>query len=47
VTLDVESLDRVSLNAYVPKLQVAGQAVVLLTQHRAAVQPFADTHVIP
>jgi hypothetical protein len=33
VTLDVECLDRVDLNAYVPNLQVAGQVVVFLTQH--------------
>jgi hypothetical protein len=33
VTLDVECLDRVYLNAYVPNLQVAGQVVVFLTQH--------------
>jgi hypothetical protein len=33
VTLDVECLDRVYLNAYVPNLQVPGQVVVFLTQH--------------
>jgi hypothetical protein len=33
VTLDLECLDRVYLNAYVPNLQVAGQVVVFLTQH--------------
>ncbi len=33
VTLDVECLDRVYLNGYVPNLQVAGQVVVFLTQH--------------
>jgi hypothetical protein len=33
VTLDVECLDRIYLNAYVPNLQVAGQVVVFLTQH--------------
>ncbi len=33
VTLDLECLDRIYLNAYVPNLQVAGQVVVFLTQH--------------
>jgi hypothetical protein len=33
VTLDVECLDRIYLNAYVPNLQVAGQVVLFLTQH--------------
>jgi hypothetical protein len=30
VALDVECLDRVYLNAYVPKLQVAGQVVTFM-----------------
>jgi hypothetical protein len=33
VVLDVECLDRVYLNGYVPKLQVAGQVVTFLTEH--------------
>jgi hypothetical protein len=33
VTLDLECLDRVYLNAYVPNLQVGGQVVTFLTQH--------------
>ena len=33
VSLDLECLDRIYLNAYVPNLQVAGQVVVFLTQH--------------
>jgi hypothetical protein len=33
VRLDLECLDRIYLNAYVPNLQVAGQVVVFLTQH--------------
>jgi hypothetical protein len=33
VTLDLECLDRICLNAYVPNLQVGGQVVVFLTQH--------------
>ena len=33
VALDLECLDRVYLNAYVPKLQVGGQVVSFLTQH--------------
>src|ERR1019366_5203930 len=33
VTLDLECLDRVYLNGYVPNLQVAGQVVRFMTQH--------------
>jgi hypothetical protein len=33
VVLDLECLDRVYLNGYVPKLQVGGQVVTFLTQH--------------
>ena len=33
VALDLECLDRVYLNAYVPNLQVGGQVVVFLTAH--------------
>src|SRR4051812_47597531 len=33
VTLDLECLDRVYLNAYVPNLQVSGQVVTFLCQH--------------
>src|SRR4051812_47608662 len=33
VGLDVESLDRVYLNGYVPTLQVGGQVVSFMTQH--------------
>jgi hypothetical protein len=33
VALDLECLDRVYLNAYVPNLQVGGQVVSFLTQH--------------
>jgi len=33
VMLDLECLDRVYLNAYVPNLQVSGQVVTFLTQH--------------
>lgn len=33
VQLDVECLDRVYLNCYVPKLQVAGQVVGFMTRH--------------
>src|SRR6266496_1600913 len=31
--LDIECLDRVYLNAYVPNLQVGGQVVTFLTEH--------------
>jgi hypothetical protein len=34
VTLDLQCLDRIYLNAYVPNLQVGGQVVTFLTQHR-------------
>jgi len=34
VVLDLECLDRIYLNAYVPNLQVAGQVVTFFTQHR-------------
>ena len=40
VVLDLECLDRVYLNAYVPKLQVAGQVVTFFSQHRN--QPIAS-----
>ena len=33
VALDVECLDRIYLNGYVPKLQVAGQVVGFMTRH--------------
>lgn len=33
VGLDIESLDRIYLNGYVPNLQVAGQVVSFMTQH--------------
>src|ERR1035437_399650 len=33
VALDVECLDRVYLNGYVPSLQVAGQVVTFMTAH--------------
>jgi len=33
VVLDLQCLDRIYLNAYVPTLQVGGQVVTFLTQH--------------
>ncbi|MGH7868381.1 MAG: hypothetical protein ACREP9_12335 [Candidatus Dormibacteraceae bacterium] len=33
VALDIECLDRIYLNAYVPYLQVSGQVVTFLTRH--------------
>jgi len=33
VSLDLECLDRIYLNAYVPNLQVSGQVVTFLTEH--------------
>ena len=32
-TLDIECLDRIYLNAYVPVLQSSGQVVAFMTQH--------------
>jgi hypothetical protein len=37
--LDVECLDRVSLNAYVPILQSSGQVVAFMTQHLGCRSP--------
>ena len=34
IVLDLECLDRIYLNAYVPNLQVAGQVVTFFSQHR-------------
>lgn len=39
VTLDVQSLDRIYLNGYVPNLQVPGQLVNFLCQHRGNTIP--------
>jgi len=39
VTLTVESLDRIYLNGYQPKLQTAGQLVTFLTERRGAKIP--------
>ena len=33
MALDLDCLDRIYLNAYVPNLQVGGQVVTFLTQH--------------
>ena len=33
VVLDIECLDRIYLNAYVPILQSSGQVVAFMTQH--------------
>jgi len=33
VTLDVECLDRIYLNGYVPNLQVSGQVASFMTAH--------------
>ena len=35
IALDLDCLDRIYLNAYVPNLQVGGQVVTFLTQHLA------------
>jgi hypothetical protein len=39
VTLAVECLDRLYLNGYVPTLQLPGQLVTFLTQHRGNTIP--------
>lgn len=39
VTLDVQSLDRIYLNGYVPNLQVPGQLVNFLCKHRGNIIP--------
>jgi hypothetical protein len=39
VSLEIECLDRVYLNAYVPNLQVSGQVVTFLCEHRGAKVP--------
>ena len=44
IVLDLECLDRVYLNAYVPKLQVSGQVVTFFSQHRN--QPIASPALI-
>jgi hypothetical protein len=37
VRLDIECLDRIYLNGYVPNLQMGGQVVSFLTQHLASI----------
>jgi hypothetical protein len=44
VVLDLECLDRIYLNAYVPTLQVGGQVVTFFSQHRQ--QPIASPALI-
>ena len=39
VTLDIECLDRIYLNGYIPTLQVPGQVVNFLTRHRGHTIP--------
>src|SRR6476620_339375 len=39
VTLEVQSLDRLYLNGYVPNLQMSGGLVTFLTQHRGHTIP--------
>ncbi|MBW2006330.1 MAG: hypothetical protein JRI72_17360 [Deltaproteobacteria bacterium] len=34
VTLQVEFLDRIYLNGYIPNLQIPGQLIAFLVQHR-------------
>jgi len=44
VTLEVECIDRMYLNVYVPKLQFVGGVVFFLRQHRG--QPFASSALL-
>ena len=44
VGLDIESLDRLYLNGYVPKLQVGGQVVGFMTRHLGYRDPVAGDH---
>ena len=44
VVLDLECLDRIYLNAYVPTLQVGGQVVTFFSQHHN--QPIASPALI-
>jgi len=44
VVLDLECLDRIYLNAYVPTLQVGGQVVTFFSQHRN--QPIASPALV-
>ena len=44
IVLDLECLDRIYLNAYVPNLQVSGQVVTFFSQHRN--QPIASPALI-
>lgn len=37
--LDIECLDRIYLNGYVPKLQVGGQVITFLHDHRGMRRP--------
>ena len=39
VCLDIECLDRIYLNGYVPNLQVGGQVVSFMTQHLGLLIP--------
>ena len=39
VTLEIECLDRLYLNGYVPTLQTSGQVVTFLTQQRGQAIP--------
>ncbi len=39
VALEVECVDRLYLNAYVPKLQVGGQVVRFITRHLGQADP--------
>ena len=45
VVLDLQCLDRVYLNGYVPKLQVGGQIVTFLTEHLGTQSPHRRSQV--
>ena len=44
VTLDVECLDRIYLNGYVPNLQVGGQVASFMTAPSGLADPVAGDH---
>ena len=42
--LDIECLDRIDLNAYIPILQSSGQVVAFITQPPGQADPVAHAH---
>lgn len=44
VSLDVQCLDRIYLNGYVPNVQVPGQVVSFMTSHLGPADPVTGDH---